>query len=99
MYVKEGLVYNSHNGDLVSYCDIGEINNHLISLEKEYQTNETHKKLASTMMVLMVRSLFTSFTFPYASLAASNLTGDQLVPIIYEALFRLERPSQRMEIL
>ena len=91
MYIKEGLVYNSHNGDLVGYCDIGEINNHLISLEKEYQSNEAHEKLASTMMVIMLRSLFSSFTFPYASFAASTLTGDQLVPIIYEALFCLER--------
>ena len=91
MHVKEGLVYK-FNGELVGFCDLGEINNHLISLEKEYQTHNTaRKQLASTMMVLMVRSIFTRFIFPYASFAASNLTGEQLVPIFFEALFRLER--------
>jgi hypothetical protein len=43
------------------------------------------------MMVLMVRGLFTSFTFPYASLPTSKLTGDQLIPIFYEAIRRVER--------
>ena len=93
MYIKEGLVYNKHTGELAGYCDLGEINNHLICLEQEYQgmNHTTTKQLASTMMVLMVRSLLTSFTFPYASFAASHLTGEQLVPVFYEAIMRLER--------
>uniref|UniRef100_A0A1X7TLU3 Transposable element P transposase n=1 Tax=Amphimedon queenslandica TaxID=400682 RepID=A0A1X7TLU3_AMPQE len=92
MHIKEGFMYNKHNGELVGFCDLGEISNHLISLEKEYQTHKTAKKqLASTMMVLMVRSIFTSFIFPYASFPASNLTGKELVPIFFEALFRRER--------
>ena len=49
------------------------------------------KELASAMLVLMVRGLFTSFTFPYATFATSTLTGYHLVPFFYEALFRLER--------
>ena len=91
MYIKEGLVYNKHNGQLIGYCNIGEINNHLISLEQEYKGDTATKELASAMLVLMVRGLFTSFTFPYATFATSTLTGEQLVPIFYEALFRLER--------
>ena len=90
MHIKEGLLYNKHSGELVGYCDLGETNNHLLGLEQEY-LNSDHvgtSKLASTMMVLMVRSLFTSFTFPYASFASSHLTGEQLVPIYYEALMR-----------
>ena len=95
MYIKEKLVYNKSTGDLVGYCDIGDINNHLIQLEKEYtHTNAgtaKHDTLAKTMMVLMVRGLFTNFTFPYASFASSTLTGEQLIPIFYEAIMRIER--------
>ena len=92
MYIKEGLVYNKHTGELAGYCYLGEINNHLVCLEQEYQgmNHTTTKQLASTMMVLMVRSLFNSFTFPYAFFAASHLTGEQLVPVFYEAIMRLE---------
>ena len=90
MYRKEGLVYNKHNGQLIGYWNIGEINNHLISLEQEYKGDTSLTELASAMLVLMVRGLFTSFTFLHASFATSTLTGEQLVPIFYEALFRLE---------
>ncbi len=92
MYIKEGLVYNKHNGELIGYRDLGDINNHLLQLEKEYQ-NQNHvqsQQFASTMMVVMVRGLFTSFIFPYASFPTSNLTGEQLVPIFYEAIMRVE---------
>jgi hypothetical protein len=39
----------------------------------------------------MIRGLFTEFTFPYASFPTSKLTGDQMVPIFYEAVLWLER--------
>ena len=95
MYIKQKLVYNNSTGDLVGYCDIGDINNHLVQLEKEYTNPGTctgeHDTLAKTMMVLMVRGLFINFTFPYASFASSTLTGEQLIPIFYEAIMRVER--------
>lgn len=39
MYIKESLVYDKNSGELIGYCNIREINNHLASLEKEYQGN------------------------------------------------------------
>uniref|UniRef100_A0A1X7TI06 THAP-type domain-containing protein n=1 Tax=Amphimedon queenslandica TaxID=400682 RepID=A0A1X7TI06_AMPQE len=96
MYIKQGLVYDKTTGDLVGYCRIGEINDHLLQLEREYTesngdaANNTHT-LAKTMLVLMIRGLFTSLTFPYASFATSNLTGEQMVPIFYEGIMRIER--------
>ena len=92
MYIKEDLVYNKHTGEMTGFCDLGEINNHLLKLERDYTTNrENTNTLATTIMMLMVRWLFTSCTFPYACFPSSNLTGEQLVPIFYEALMRLER--------
>ena len=57
MYIKEGLVYNKHNGELIGYCDLGDINNHLLQLENEYKnpTQTQSQQFASTMIVIMVR--------------------------------------------
>jgi hypothetical protein len=93
MYIKEGLVYNKITGELTGFCNIGCINQHLISLKKQFKDEPIQKmnNLASTMMVFIVRGLFNNFTFPYASFPAFNLTGDQLVPHFFEALMRVER--------
>ena len=85
MYIKEGLVYDKSTAKLVVYCDIGNINNHLLLLENKYMENDVeHRKatLAKTMM-FMVRGLFTDLEFPYAYFLNGNLTGEQLVPIFY----------------
>ena len=69
MYIKEGLVYDKSTGKLVGYCDIGNINYHLLLLKKEYMENDAeHSKatLAKTMM-FMVRGLFADLEFPYTS--------------------------------
>ena len=39
----------------------------------------------------MVRGLFIGINFPYATFPTQNLTGGQLIPILTEATFRLER--------
>ena len=91
MHVKQGLVYDKNTGDLIGYCNLGDINNHLTQLERQYSNNTQSTNLATTIMVLMIRGLFNSFTFPYASFPTSNLAGEQMVPIFYEALMRIER--------
>lgn len=75
MHVKEGVVYNEHSCELVGVCDLGEINNHLISIEKEYWTHETAK---TTSIDNDGANGEIYLYFPYASFAASNLTGEQL---------------------
>ena len=42
---KKVLVYHKSTGKLVGYCDIGNINNHSLLLEKEYmENNAEHRK-------------------------------------------------------
>jgi len=43
------------------------------------------------MLVIMVRGLLSKLNFPYAQFACANLTGDQLVDPVLEAIARLER--------
>ncbi len=34
MYIREGLVYNKHTGEIVGFADLGDVNNHLVEFEK-----------------------------------------------------------------
>ena len=47
--------------------------------------------LANSMLVFMVRGLFTSLEFPYAQFPCKAITGDQLFHPFWEAVGRLER--------
>ena len=91
MHIREDLVYDKSNGKLVGFCEMGEINDHLLTLEKQYSGTNKNKKLATTVLVVMVRGLFINLSFPYASFPSANLTGDQLIPIFHEANMRVER--------
>ena len=93
LHVKDDLVYDKHLGNLIGFVNLGEINNHLLQFENMlYGEESTHQQqLATSMVVLMVRTLFYKLNFPYAQFACSNLSGDLLVDPVWEAIFRLER--------
>ena len=76
-----------HIGELIGFTHIGEINDHLL-LEKQINDEQSanNQTLATLVLVLMVRGLFTDLAFPYASFPTSSLSGDQIVPIFYEAV-------------
>uniref|UniRef100_A0A1X7V4I6 Transposable element P transposase n=1 Tax=Amphimedon queenslandica TaxID=400682 RepID=A0A1X7V4I6_AMPQE len=91
MHVKRGLMNDKNTGEFIGYCNLGDINNHLTQL-KQYSNNTSQGTcLATSVMVIMIQGLFNSFTFRYASFPTSNLSGEQLVPIFYEAIMRSER--------
>ena len=46
--------------------------------------------LAKSMMVFMVRGLFTKLQFPYAQFPVMSVSGDQLYKPFWEAIGRLE---------
>jgi hypothetical protein len=92
MHVKEGLVYDKHSGELVGFVDLGDINNHLMRLQKSLDGNvNALTPLSKSLLVLMVRGLFSSFQFPYAQYPCESLKGEQLFNIFWEGVERLER--------
>ena len=52
--------------------------------------------LAKTIMVFMVRGLFTKLQFPYAQFPISKLKGHQLFDPFWEAVSHLERLGFRV---
>lgn len=99
MYVREELVYNKHSGKLVGFVNIGDINNHLSPFEKQLQSNDDDEEattpsdppLANSIMVFMVRGVFTPLKFPYAMFPCCGLLGEQLFSLFWNCVFRLER--------
>lgn len=92
VHIKADLVYDKHEGALVGFVNLGEVNNHLIKFEDEIVGGEAElRQLASSMFVIMVRALFYNFDFPYVQFACSTLSGNLLMDPVWEAVFRLER--------
>ena len=87
MKIKEGLVYNKFTGEIIGLINQGNINDDLVRLEHKA---ETHPPVATHVLVLMVRGIFFTLSFPYAHFATSGITGDLLYPIVWEAIRRLE---------
>ena len=91
MHIKEDLVYDKHSGELVGFVNLGETNNHLIQFEQQVEGNASeYKPLANSMVVMMVRGLFTHLQFPYAQFPCASITGDLLFDPLWEAVSRLE---------
>ena len=92
MYVKEGLFFNKHTGELVSYADLGEINNLLDDYEQQIDGSETAPRaLGKCMLVFMVRGLFTPLKFPYVQFPAANTKGADIFPLVRQAIKHLTR--------
>ena len=66
----------------------------LVFLNNPYQAGDEQltktAQLAKTIVVFMVRGLFSKLQFPYAQFPCDNLSGDLLYDPFWEAVGRLE---------
>ena len=92
MKVKQGLVYNKYTDQLVGFVSLHDVSNHLLAFERQCQSDGTLLKpeLASHMLVLLVRGIFTGLKFPLAQFPTTSATCHQLYPIVLEAVMQLE---------
>ena len=71
MHIHEDLVYDKHTGALLGFTNLSDINSHLNRFEQSLQANMiSESALAKTMLVIMVRGLFTKLQYPYAQFPA-----------------------------
>ena len=89
MKLKEGLVYDKYSCRVVGFAELDEVDNQL-SLMEQSPTSNTPQS-ATHLLTVMVRGLFTSCRFPYAHFPTTSLTSHQLLPIVWNAVERLER--------
>jgi hypothetical protein len=102
MTIKEDLVYDKHTGRLVGFINLGHINNHLLrfeqSLTKEEEPNDPDPVLAKSMIVFMVKGLFTNLRFPYVQLPCTSIAGEQIFSPFWKAVCHLERMGFKVYI-
>ena len=91
MYIKEDLVFNKVSGELVGFSNLGDINSHLLKFQSSLEEEDSQEQLAKTMLVFMVRRLFSSLEFPYVQLPCTTITGDLLFDPLWEAIALLEQ--------
>ena len=91
MHIREDLVYDKHTGALLGFTDLGDINSHLNCFEQSLQANMISvSALAKTMLVIIVRGLFTKLQYPYAQFRSVKLSGNQIFNPSSEAVDRIE---------
>ena len=85
MHIREDLVYDKHSGALIGFANLGEINSHLLEFERSVDVTAPHSEpLANSMIVFMVRGLFTRLQFPYAQFPSIKVSGDLLFEPFWE---------------
>ena len=88
MHIKEYLVFDR----FIGYTDLGNVTDKLSEFERfvEERHGQTSPPLAKSMMVFMVRGLFTKLQFPYAQFPVMSVSGYQSYEPFWEAIGRLE---------
>ena len=100
MKVKEDLVYDKRTGELIGFVNLGDINDHLQHFEQTLSSDISDQpNLASSMLVFMVKGIFTRLEFPYAHFPCSSLTAEFLYPIVWDAIRRLEALGLKVLVL
>ena len=66
---KEGLVYNKHTGELVGFLDLDKTANQLLDLNRQ----DDKSKVASQMLVIMMRGVATNIKYPLACYATNGI--------------------------
>ena len=91
MYLKEGLVYDKGTGFLLGFSDLGGVLQEVKDLEEAVTSDKSSgRPIAKTMMVFMVRGIFTDIKFPYAQFPLLSGIGYDLFPLIWQTIDRLE---------
>ena len=78
IYIREDLVFDKHSGRLIGYASLGDVNDHLLAFEHAVEAGAEKDVIAKTMMVFMVRGLFSPLRFAYAQFPCATVTGDLL---------------------
>lgn len=84
---------------MIGFVDLGDINNRLLAFEKSVHDEVVPNVLASSVMVVMVKGVFTPIRFAYAQFPCSSMTWDLLFQPFWEAVFRLERMDFKVGLL
>ena len=73
MKIQENLVWDKHNGELIGYVDLGDIN---------YAAMSKVTTVASHVLVFLIRSIVNPFKFSLANFATDGISASQMFPLL-----------------
>ena len=79
-------------GFIIGFANLGEVSMHLTALQKAKQkrVESDMPQLATFMLVLFVKGLFSSLEFAYAQFSYTDLVGPLMYNPVWEAVARLK---------
>ena len=88
MHIKEELIFSKHSGNLIGFVNLGSVNDLLLRYESSLESgsSDTFPILAKSMLVFMVRGLFTPLQLPYAQFPCKVLSGDLIFTPFWKAV-------------
>jgi hypothetical protein len=92
MHIRDDIVFDKHTGnqymkcvicDIIYYIgaicgfvNLGDIQTHLAAFEHSLDQSEIIPPVANSMLVVLVRGLFSKLNFPYAQFPCRSLRGE-----------------------
>lgn len=95
MKIKEGIVYDKHTSEVIGFVNLGDVTNQLLEFEQLCTDDgddvcRATPHVAKYVNCFMVRGVFVPTTFPYAQFATTGASADELFPLVWEAVKRIE---------
>ena len=90
MKIKEGLVFDKYNDQLVGFVTLDDVSNCLMDLERKCLSSALAVTIATRMLVLMVRGVTIHLCFLFAQFPTDDITAYQLYSLVTDAILRLE---------
>lgn len=88
--IKGDLVFSKSTGQIIGFVDIGDFNNKLSDFEKKCEGKGEDPEVATHVLVLMVRGLFSKLAFPFAHFACQGFRSDQRMVCVWDGIMVLE---------
>ena len=89
MKIQENLVWDKHNGELIGYVDLGDI-------DLNYATLSKVATVASHVLVFLIRSIVNPFKFSLANFAIDGISASQIFPLLWKAISICEKSSLKV---
>ena len=83
MKVQEDLVWDKYSNELIGYVDLGDT-------DLNYATLNKVDKLATHVLVFLVKSIVNPLSYSLATFATDNNKAHQLFPLFWRAVANLE---------
>ena len=90
MKIRDDIVYNKHQQEMIGFVDLGKVNNELVRAEKILNSKNgssvLERDVATSMLVIMVRGITTSLRFPWAHFPTTGVSASTLMSLMWEAV-------------